>query len=514
MKETIKVGIGGYAFTCDADAYEILDNYLNNLKSYFENKSDGNEVINDIEGRMSELLALKGEAPGYIITLADAQDIISIMGKPSDIADEDISDQAKESPSRKKELPPTGKKLYRDADNAIFGGVFSGLGHYFRIDPVILRIIYLAIIFFPWPIFGNHAVGFLGKFSGVFFLAYFILWVVVPKAQTFQQKLAMSGKDSSVDSIASGNVSPGVRGSNAGRVLKAILKIIGGVILFSIVVSCILLVLFLLFFPSLVNLPSVNDFFDTSGMNAPYMIPSILIICFLPIFMIVYAIIRLIKRFMLRDLVILGIAFAIWLGACSYCAFTGINFAKDYKHESTIVEKFIPRTQSDTLNLQLGNQYRVSEALFESNEVFRIENEDIKTWFLVPRINIKRDKDYKDIEIEIKKKAFGKSWQIAEDKANNARFDIKEQGSGIIINPRLYNKNNVWDREGFSITIYCPEDKTIIVDKLLEPRTRGDKHPKKVEQPEEADPEQENYGNEMKKQKNDSTTTVTPEKEI
>lgn len=510
MKETIKVGIGGYAFTCDIDAYEVLNNYLDNLKAYFENKSDGAEVINDIEGRMSELLALKGEAPGYIITLADAQDIIGIMGKPSDIADEDTSDEAKESPLRKKEPMPAGKKLYRDADNAILGGVFSGLGHYFRVDPVILRIIYLVIFFFPWPFLNNHAVDFLGKFSGLMFLAYFIFWIVVPKAQTFQQKLVMSGKDSSIDSIASGNLSSGVRGSNLGRILKNILKVIGGLILGIVIASFVLVAISFLFFPSIVNLPSISDFLETSGLYTPYIVPSILIIWFVPVFMVIYTIIRIIKRFMLRDLIVLGIAFVVWLGACSYCIVTGVNFAKDYKHESAVVEKIIPQTQSDTLNLQLGNRYRISEALFENDEFFRIEGEGVKTWFIVPSINIKRDKKYENFEIEIKKQAFGKSRQIAEDKASNAHLDVDPQESGIVINPHVYNKNNVWDREIFSITIYCPEDKTIIVDKLLEPRTWGDRKPG---QPDEAAPINESAGDGDAKSEKDTTAIVAVEEE-
>lgn len=513
MKETIKVGIGGYAFTCDVDAYELLDNYLNNLKAYFENKSDGAEVINDIEGRMSELLALKGQAPGYIITSEDAQDIIGIMGKPSDIADEDTSDEAKESTQRKKELPPAGKKLYRDADNAILGGVFSGLGHYFRVDPVILRIIYLVIFFFPWPFLNNHAVDFLGKFSGLMFLAYFILWIVVPKAQTFQQKLVMSGKDSSIDSIASGNLSSGVRGSNLGRILKNILKFIGGVIFTIVIVSFVLVAISFLFFPSIVNLPSISDFLETSGLYTPYVIPSILIIWFVPVFMAIYTIIRIIKRFMLRDLIVLGIAFAVWLGACLYCVSLGVNFAKNYKHESSVVEKITTQIQSDTLKIQLGNRYRVSEALIDNDDIFLIDNDDIKTWFMVPGIDIKRDKKYENFEIEIKKKAFGKSRQIAEDKATNAHLDIDKQESGIVISPHLYNKNNVWDREIFNITIYCPEDKTIIVDKLLEPRTWGDRSPRQPET-EDADPIKESADNEDVKSGKDSIDIAIVKEEI
>ena len=92
MKETTKVSIGGYAFTLDVDAYQLLQGYLDSLKDHFSTKNEGAEIIQDIEARMSELLQLKNVKGDGVITLADAKDIIKIMGNPKDFGDE-VSEQ-------------------------------------------------------------------------------------------------------------------------------------------------------------------------------------------------------------------------------------------------------------------------------------------------------------------------------------------------------------------------------------------------------------------------------------
>lgn len=476
MKETVKVGIGGYAFTCDVDAYELLDRYLNNLKSHFRNKSDGAEIITDIEGRMSELLSLKADSPAYIISLEDARDIIEIMGNPSDIVDGEDLENNNENPIRKnkKESPTTGKKLYRDPDNAIMGGVFSGLGYYFRIDPVILRIVYLLITFFWFGAFDQYGM--------ISILAYFILWIVVPKATTFEQKLAMTGKDPSVRNITLGNVSDGgMRGSGIGKVLKAIIKILIGIILFFIALIFIVATFSIFVVPSFLDHPSNMYILETLGLYSTTSMIMVVTVWFIPAFMFIYLIIRLMKRFMLRDLAVLGIAFFTFLGAVFYLAIKGVNYAKDYKHEASYTDSFVPNMDSDTLRIELNKQYLNSEILYNSTELYVVEEDGLKSLFMIPQIKIERDSTYKQIKVGIKKQAFGKNLQLAEDKARNARFEITDNNSTLTVNPHLYDKNNIWDREFFSITVYCPEDKTIIVDGLLESRTRGSRRPEKKE---------------------------------
>jgi len=465
MKETVKAGIGGYAFTLDKDAYETLESYLNNLRIHFENKNDGAEVITDIESRMSELLQMKLTSPNSIITLPDALQIIEIMGNPADFEDDasvDISNDTQQT-NRKKESWQIDKKLYRDMDNSVMGGVCSGLGQYFRVDPVIIRIAYVLGVLL------THQ--FSNRLSSLIFISYFILWAVMPKAKTIVQKLAMSGQDPTIIDIEKGNVkTKEMRGSGLGKALKKTFKVLCGIILYLTGISVLLAVFFALFFPSVLNLPTIKEFLEIMGLYSTNLALSISLAWIIPAFMIIYFAIRLMIKFRSKDFAILGIAFIIWIGACSYTAAKCVKYAKDYQNEVTVSDKFIPGIKSDTLFLQLDSYYKYAESLNSDVDLHLLDG-TMKSWFFSPYVEIRKSDEYKNFEIEIKKTAFEKNLQRANDKAKNAEIGIVEKEKAVLISPHIYNKNQKWDREVFKIIVYCPTDKTVVTDNLLRSRT-------------------------------------------
>ena len=67
------------------------------------------------------------------------------MGQPEDYKIED--EQPSNAASGSFEYQYHSKKLYRDKDNALLGGVLSGLGHYLGVDPLWLRIIMVILLF-------------------------------------------------------------------------------------------------------------------------------------------------------------------------------------------------------------------------------------------------------------------------------------------------------------------------------------------------------------------------------
>ena len=77
------------------------------------------------------------------------------------------------------------KRLYRDGDNEILGGVAYGLGNYFGIDPALVRVIFILSIF-------------IGGFG---ILAYLILWVSIPEAKTVGEKMNMRGYPLTLENI-------------------------------------------------------------------------------------------------------------------------------------------------------------------------------------------------------------------------------------------------------------------------------------------------------------------------
>lgn len=454
MKETTKVSIGGYAFTLDIDAYEVLKQYLESLREHFSSKNEGAEIIQDIESRMSELLQLKNVKGDGVITLSDARDIIKIMGNPKDFEDgtsEDESDEAKEND--KKITSSITKKFYRDSDNAILGGVCSGIGHYFNLDPVIVRVLYVVLTFGVNPI--------SGKLSAFLFLFYFLLWIVMPAARTFSQKLSMSGDDPSIEGIQSGNVRSPKKGEKAGRVLVKVIRIICGVFCYMIGISIILSGIGFLFFSNVTGLPTLGEFLQIMGLDRANLDISMIFAWFIPAVIFLYVGIRLMIKFTVRDLIIVGCLFAVWLVAGFYIGSAATRFAKQHRREVSATQSVQAQTQSKTLYVELGPKYRQAEGIGDGvSSVFKLDGSE-SSWFVIPYVKVQMDSTASDFSIEVKKKAFAWSIAAARQKAEDARFDINVKDSLITINPKLYNKNNPWDRQYYDLIITCPSTKEV-----------------------------------------------------
>ena len=172
MKITVSINLGGYSFNIDEDAYAELKRYLKNLELHFAGEESSSEILSDIETRMAELFRTKITSYKQVINIDDVRQAISVMGTPEDISDND-------GPSaRDKFSSPGYHRMYRDPDHRIIGGVCSGMGAYWDIDPVIVRIIFVA----------------LALAGGLGVLVYLILYIVLPEAKTTAQKIEMKGE--------------------------------------------------------------------------------------------------------------------------------------------------------------------------------------------------------------------------------------------------------------------------------------------------------------------------------
>lgn len=189
MNKIFNVNLGGYPFTIDEDAYHNLNRYLDTIKRHFSDSEGCDEILYDIEVRMAELFQDKAKGKA-IISMKELDEVIKILGRPEDFGAEAIEDDEEPLASRKKahrsRRMNTGKRLFRNPDEKIIGGVASGLSAYFGIsDPVWLRLgfLFLAI-------------------SGVGILPYIVLWIIVPAAKTSGDKLEMRGEPVNVNNIA------------------------------------------------------------------------------------------------------------------------------------------------------------------------------------------------------------------------------------------------------------------------------------------------------------------------
>jgi phage shock protein PspC (stress-responsive transcriptional regulator) len=179
MKITVSINLGGYSFNIDEDAYAELKHYLKNLELHFAGEESSSEILSDIETRMAELFRIRLTNYKQVINIEDVSQAITVLGTPEDISD-------KEGPSaREKFSSPGYHRMYRDTDHRVIGGVCSGMGAYWDIDPVIIRIIFVAL-----------ALG-----GGLGILVYLILYIVVPEAKTTAQKIEMKGNPVNIHNI-------------------------------------------------------------------------------------------------------------------------------------------------------------------------------------------------------------------------------------------------------------------------------------------------------------------------
>lgn len=179
MKKTFTINISGTLFHIEEDAYEKLQGYLIKLKSHFGNTQEGREIVADIEMRIAELFTEKGKGENKVIINEWVDEVISTMGTPEDFKAQEGEEVGASFTAKRK------RRLYRNGDNRVFAGVCSGLAVYFKIDPLVMRIIFVVLFFA----------------NGVGLLAYLILWVAVPRAQTTAQRLEMRGEEVTVSNI-------------------------------------------------------------------------------------------------------------------------------------------------------------------------------------------------------------------------------------------------------------------------------------------------------------------------
>lgn len=188
MKKTFTINLSGTVYHIDEDAYNLLDNYLENLKHYFRKEEGGDEIIDDIERRIAELCAEKQSSGKQIITIEDVEEIIAQIGKPEQMGcEEDSAHSHGDNPaSNQAESPKTPRRLFRNPDDVVIDGVISGFAIYLGVDVTVARMLTLILLV-------------LG--CGTLIPIYIICMIVIPKANTAAEKLSMRGESVTIENI-------------------------------------------------------------------------------------------------------------------------------------------------------------------------------------------------------------------------------------------------------------------------------------------------------------------------
>ncbi len=148
----------------------------------YDRSAGKDEILSDIESRIAELLIERKGETKDVVTIEDVAAVTEIMGNPEQFEDDSMDEEAC---ANNYGAENSKKKLFRDPDHSVIGGVCSGIGYYFGIDPVWIRLLFgLSFVFFG---------------SGV--ILYILLWIIIPVAKSTADKLNMKGEPVNIDSI-------------------------------------------------------------------------------------------------------------------------------------------------------------------------------------------------------------------------------------------------------------------------------------------------------------------------
>ncbi|MFL0131681.1 PspC domain-containing protein, partial [Tenacibaculum maritimum] len=492
MNKTININLGGFFFHIDETAYQKLKRYLDAIALSLSNDPQGkDEIIADIEARISELLLERITDARQVVNNTDIDDIITIMGQPEDYTDTEDTFTDSSSSKRKTNI----RKLFRDGNDKFLGGVASGLSHYFNIDVIWVRIAFIALTF-----------GF-----GFSPLVYIMLWILLPEAKTTSEKLQMEGEDVNIDNIEkkirdefnyfSSKIKDGASElgdkvasadyeklrnqtksglhdflNTLGKITTAIFSIFGKFIgvLLMLVAAIVLLSLIIGGF-SIGSLEFINignnityypAFFYDSILPKWILILLFLIVIGIPFLILFILGLRIIsssinKLTKTTSLTLLGV----WILAVFGLTFTGIEYGTTKAYDGLKVTKSnLPFNSKDTIHLKVVNNdelyYRHNFRRRKSHHIVDFNGKE-KSYCN----NVKIDVQESDINIpfiEVKKYSEGKNRREANEYAKEILYQFNTTNNEIILNGYfLSSPNNLYKDESVLVTIYIPKGTTI-----------------------------------------------------
>ena len=482
MKKTLTINISGTVFHIDDDAYERLNNYIFGINKHFGNDDDAKEIVQDIESRISELFQERVKDGSEVITIAHVEDIIRIMGMPEAFANTN-DEEIKTKTTRTK-----GRKLYRDPDDRVLGGVCSGLGIFFNVDPIIIRLVFVLLVF-------------LGVGSSL--IIYPILWIVVPKAANSTQRLEMKGEEVNINNISK-NIKEELqdvkenyekfranksyirsreRLDDAGNIILMIIRSIFKifVVLFGIILLMIGIFSIIALFTSLFvsnefignspfsnELPRYLDLFVNSNTLSWFWVGLGLTVG-IPLIMLTYLGTKLIFRFESNNPAIGFTSLGLWVFGIIILIFASVRGLSDFKSVSTSTKQELLTTKTDTLYLKLGadefSDYLDSNFDFDG---LRIASVNGKQFLLnEPSLDIEKS-ETNDFSIVIKMKSRGSDLDKAQNNAREINYKFTQQDSILFFQPWfMIPDKSVWHKQEVDITLKVPENKVIHLDEKM-----------------------------------------------
>ena len=530
MNKILNINLGGMPFTIDIDAYTHLETYLDTIRRHFSDSESCDEIIHDIEVRMGELFqeSMKGSS---IISNKELDEVIKIMGTPEDFGAEPIEDDyeptqsSRESYTNRDTSSSSRKRLFRDGDDKVLGGLCSGIAAYLGIDdPLWVRISFVALFF-------------AGGIGPIF---YILLWMIVPVARTSSDKLAMRGENINISNIAKTveeeitelskriteigkdlsskkkskvNVDGNEEGDHKKRrnfVLrgfaalfaliggifsgvfrlirktgKTIIKILGGSIAAVLGLALIAIIIAIsLCFPLMTYVGPDNYFLSSFGSLSLYLTLGI------PLFFGLSIIAKSLLGYKMKSNWMRNLG-TMWIASLVVGAFSVSQTIAEYRVPANLSDSYSKSIDSDLINITVNDDHRG-----EISFVNVLDLQPTNDGLFVDDINLElvRSKDHKiHITKDIVARGSNKKDALANAGKVNAEFEITEEGNIVLPEKFLLPKGDNYRGQGMTFTIAIPEGKRVKFDRATEHKLYGSSYDNSQERPYD----EENYTWEM-----------------
>lgn len=480
MKKTININVSGQLFHVDDDAFDLLSQYLTSLEKSLMNQEGGKEIYQDLEARIAEIFREILSDRDQIVTLSLVQSVITQIGTPEEF----LGNEMEGTPNQTEEnITNVSRRLFRDGENKMIGGVAAGIAAYFQLDPTVIRVLAAVLIL-----------------SGVGFGFYLLLWIVIPEAKTPTEKLQMKGEPVNLKNLQdqanqefkdlnarmSGWINKEPKNaieriiSFLTQILKFILTTLSKVIRW-------ILISVLIFFIVTLSIVIIGIFFTGIQIGSHHFLPSEIsvflghflpegfdvfsfwaigfLLILAPVYWVISIIVRMAFQIPKSNLVLkkvntgVGILTAIgWILAFVL----GVQLAMEFRTQDRVIQ---------TLPLPQCNQYTLVNTEVQLPNANLTLEEDGVSWFIANRTWYQNQ-----IEVEINdspdstafakviKISRGKDRENAYQSANSIAYSLAIDSTGKINLPShfTFSTENAFRGQEVRIRIFLPKNKEII----------------------------------------------------
>ncbi|AUC80916.1 PspC domain-containing protein [Lacinutrix sp. Bg11-31] len=514
MNKTVNINLAGIFFHIDEDAYLKLQRYLEAIKRSFTDSQGRSEIIADIESRIAELFSERILNEKQVIGNKQVDEVITIMGQPEDyLVDDEIFE---DEPQQKAYSKGRSKKLFRDTESSYVGGVSSGLAHYFSIDALWIRIIWLVLV--------------IGGF-GTGILIYILLWILVPEAKTTSEKILMTGENVTISNIekkirdgfgtvsesvghnlqtagdklkegfenASDNISNSVKNIDVNKstnriksssqtffdtiadifmfFIKIFSKFIGLILMFTGAVGVIATTV--VFISSMfmgrigqIHLGNSDFTYLAEASNTPlwFVFLVIYFLFVIPLLLLFYLGLKILVNNLrsignVAKFTMLGLWLLSLIGICIIGAKQGLSYSE--KAPSITTEKLESITKQDTLFLSMRGNESYADGFYKNFHDFDTafnDKGDKITFSRGVQFRIRSTRD-SVAKIKVVKLSRNSSFESAKKLANNISYDYELIGNELLLDNHFVIPNNDIKRnQEVELTIYLPIGMTLFAE--------------------------------------------------